>query len=808
LNRKILEIQSNQMKRFFESLYIFLYVHKKRITIGLFIAAGISLFLPGQAHAILPLIGAAVAYTIYKRVSGGSGPIESIKDGLWAIVNVIPALLMIIPLILSAAFAACMEGLLEWITSPSFSANYLNSPAVQIGWPIARDFGNMIIVMALVIIAVATILRYQDYEAKKLLPRLILAALLINFSLVIAGVFIDGSNIVTNYFLKGSGDVINKTLGKHISDSTVGVWDKVTSGRGPIEVMTDLAGNIFFNTMSGIITMLFAFLFLFQRIAFWILLILSPITAAFYILPSTRSYYEMWWKQFIQWCMIGMSGSFFYMLGVKMMARLNSPDIPPATVMGGGRAAGAFLDLYKYIVPGVFLIIGFIFTLQTSAMGSGVAIGAFKKTLGAIKTGASATGKYVGKYIGDKSGISKGYANLKTNIMGRLEKLPVVGSVFGGVGTAKLARQAELKESASKNKSAERVAGQSKAERKDDLKKLPGVAGGNKLHETDLERDDYLAKLKLAAEKGELKDLDETEREKAMKYGMEYGMSASDFAKSDPAMAAKLDEKTKKEMADTELRKSNQTLATKAEMSDADLAKAGLTRASTADAQAALDKAEADLTKKNYKKFELSDLPSTTDDELIKMAEEGGAAGARALEEAIKRKILHKVKGGNLTDIAQLLNDARDDFGSTSTKSANNLNPLLAGETLSDDEATKIAADLSASTGTTVAPTDPTVKEEAVNRAYRNASPIADLTEDALADPRFALNNKLETIRKALSDHRNMTPAKINAMKRALGDPVNPAPGTLRQRLNGPPPMPAGPERTTLEEKIDAIDKA
>jgi hypothetical protein len=54
---------------------------------------------------------------------------------------------------------------------------------------------NLGFVLFIILIALATIVRYQDYEAKKLLPRLIAAAILVNFSIAIPTVILNFTHI-------------------------------------------------------------------------------------------------------------------------------------------------------------------------------------------------------------------------------------------------------------------------------------------------------------------------------------------------------------------------------------------------------------------------------------------------------------------------------------------------------------------------------------------------------------------------------------------------------------------------------------
>lgn len=88
------------------------------------------------------------------------------------------------------------------ITVLSMGANLENFKVIEEGWTIFRDLANIIIIFALLFIGITTILRLEKYNTKKLLSTLIIAALLINFSLFFAKVIIDTSNLLAANFYK------------------------------------------------------------------------------------------------------------------------------------------------------------------------------------------------------------------------------------------------------------------------------------------------------------------------------------------------------------------------------------------------------------------------------------------------------------------------------------------------------------------------------------------------------------------------------------------------------------------------------
>ena len=92
----------------------------------------------------------------------------------------------------------------------------LDNPFIKIGWSIVLGFTNLGFVLAIIVIAFATIVGLQNYGMKKVLWKLIVAALLVNFSLAISGFFIEISDSVTVFFnnkIQGtSGSAISSKL--------------------------------------------------------------------------------------------------------------------------------------------------------------------------------------------------------------------------------------------------------------------------------------------------------------------------------------------------------------------------------------------------------------------------------------------------------------------------------------------------------------------------------------------------------------------------------------------------------------------
>lgn len=80
----------------------------------------------------------------------------------------------------------------------------------QIGWTVTRDIANIFYIFILLWIALATIFNIDKFSAKNLLPKLVISALLINFSLVIGATIIKTANNLALVYYKNTN--LNKTL--------------------------------------------------------------------------------------------------------------------------------------------------------------------------------------------------------------------------------------------------------------------------------------------------------------------------------------------------------------------------------------------------------------------------------------------------------------------------------------------------------------------------------------------------------------------------------------------------------------------
>lgn len=77
-----------------------------------------------------------------------------------------------------------------------------NSKAVSYIWGLGRDLANVFFIFILIYIAIATIIQKAGIQTKSMVVKLIITALLINFSIIIPKVIIDVGNSLANVFYR------------------------------------------------------------------------------------------------------------------------------------------------------------------------------------------------------------------------------------------------------------------------------------------------------------------------------------------------------------------------------------------------------------------------------------------------------------------------------------------------------------------------------------------------------------------------------------------------------------------------------
>jgi len=226
----------------------------------------------------------------------------------------------------------------------SSGGGFVNVSAVQTGWKLIRDVCNMFFSLILVIIALATVLKIEAYSWKQMLPKLVLMAVLINFSKTICGIFTDFGTVAMATF-GGSfggtfaGGVIG-AFGLPGLRGLAGTEGTIADDNMTNIVLAYIAAAIM--TMIFFVIMLsFTVTLLFRIVMLWFLIVLSPIAYIARILPQTKKYSSQWWEMFGRYVVVGPLVTFFLWLSLTMAFGTNVGASAEGGVTSSGNVIGA-----------------------------------------------------------------------------------------------------------------------------------------------------------------------------------------------------------------------------------------------------------------------------------------------------------------------------------------------------------------------------------------------------------------------------------------------------------------------------------
>ena len=210
-----------------------------------------------------------------------------------------------------------------------------DSPIYQV-WSYMRNIANICFIIFLLVIIYSQITGYgiNNYGVKKSLPRLIVTAMVVNFSFLFCAIAVDISNILGN----GLKDLLAGIAESAISSGTVdgsktatgfySLFNTVAAGGlglalsftfpgGPLGLLLALIPLI----IGGIISVIVGLLVLGLRQALVIFLVsISPIAFVLYILPNTEKHFQKWKKTFSQ--MLFFYPMFSMLFGVSKLASM------------------------------------------------------------------------------------------------------------------------------------------------------------------------------------------------------------------------------------------------------------------------------------------------------------------------------------------------------------------------------------------------------------------------------------------------------------------------------------------------------
>lgn len=287
------------------------------------------------------------------------------------------------------------------VTLVNMSTVIGNITGINAAWIAIRDVANMIFIFALLYIAISTILGTAGGATKKVLAHVIIAALLINFSLFFTKAIIDASNILAFGFyrnLPGIGTVgistkVNELTTTGMSGSIMGslklqsIYDvsdaskHANAGEGAVAGIAELVnfisatiGGSIFILITAIVFLMTAVLFIIRFVILIILMILSPLAFAGMILPKMEHYSKEWWDTL--WGQAIFAPALMMMIWITLKVAGGLKTIPQIKDGSGflgvlsAQAGASFGIILNFLIIIIMLIASIIIANKISKQGS------------------------------------------------------------------------------------------------------------------------------------------------------------------------------------------------------------------------------------------------------------------------------------------------------------------------------------------------------------------------------------------------------------------------------------------------------
>lgn len=316
--------------------------------------------------------------------------------------------------------------------------HFTDVPVVTLGWEITRGLCNMIFALVLLILAFDTVLQTEYMGARRTLVRLVVIALLINFSLMFGGIIIDFSQVLTQYFITAAagtnGDVGLKLAGAlnlskvYQTPQDQSAYQKLKEFvlGPPLSMIVTLLMSCIVLLVAVFTFFAFSFFLLVRVVWLWLLLILAPLAWASYVAPNLASSFgggwERWWKEFLKWAFFAPAYAFFLYLALTIAQNGLGFTTPLINKAGDSAILAGFFKSFdiiiQYIVVIAILLAGLQFAQKAGVYGASAVMSSVKKMGNKVGDWGKMQAKRPGYYAFDKTyaGLASGTGKLMNKI--------------------------------------------------------------------------------------------------------------------------------------------------------------------------------------------------------------------------------------------------------------------------------------------------------------------------------------------------------------------------------------------------------
>lgn len=273
---------------------------------------------------------------------------------------------------------------IKWVLRPDITTAVLDGGQIYAFWAFIRDLFNVFFLMTLLFSAFATIFQIEKFNYKKIFAKLIIAALLVNFSFPIARILIDFSNILL-YSLLG---LMSSLLGFGNPDTDA---IRMLDAGGYVNLVAVNKDNVTLSVLFSLIVSLFligmsflamGFLLLIRLFVLVILVIFSPIAFIAPAIPGVSKYSSMWWDNLLKYSFFAPIMMLFFYIALSFVIVLKTQQAKLSAAAGNQittLSSSVLSSMIFALIPVLIIWIGMGVAMKMGIAGAEATMGRAKK---------------------------------------------------------------------------------------------------------------------------------------------------------------------------------------------------------------------------------------------------------------------------------------------------------------------------------------------------------------------------------------------------------------------------------------------
>lgn len=297
----------------------------------------------------------------------------------------------------------------------NFKAVFYGATLYEV-WKLVRDFLNIAFILVLLYSAFCTILQIESYNYKKILLKLVIMALLVNFSFPITRFIIDASNVLMYTIIS---TLFGATINSQFANITHGGGIDAILALNSSASIPNLLAAIVFVFILAITLLAIGILLVIRLVVLAMLLIFSPLAFVATIFPDTGGYSSKWWDNLFKYSFFGPIMLFVIYIATQMLAAASTLRTSALNnAQNHSIDPGIIGTMAFFTVPIVILWMGMGMAASMSGAAGSAVMGGAQKFIGKV-------GKFVGKapfFVGKAPFKGAWWGMKKTGIPGGVQQ--------------------------------------------------------------------------------------------------------------------------------------------------------------------------------------------------------------------------------------------------------------------------------------------------------------------------------------------------------------------------------------------------